>query len=201
MAGGHAIRAWPPRHRCMHEFTQPLRLLAISGSLRAVSSNTTLLRAAALLAPPDTHISLYGGLGALPQFNPDMDIEPPHPEVAEWRAQLNAAHGVLISCPEYAHGMPGSMKNALDWVVGSGELVGKPVALLNASPRATFAVPQLIETLTVMSAVVSAEGSATVQLMGRNLDAAGIAADPELGATVGTALHTFGRIIRGQRGA
>ena len=116
----------------------PMHFLAISGSLRAVSSNKALLRAAALVAPPELTVTLHDGLAELPQFNPDHELDP-IPSVLHLRAELQAADAVLISSPEYAHGVPGALKNALDWVVGTGELVEKPVALLNASPRATIA--------------------------------------------------------------
>jgi NAD(P)H-dependent FMN reductase len=132
----------------MKEFST-IRILAISGSLRAISLNTALLRAATSLAPEGVAISLYGGLGDLPHFNPDLEGAEP-PSVLDFRTQLQRSDGVLISSPEYAHGVPGVLKNALDWLVGSGELVGKPVALLNASPRATHAQASLIETLTTM---------------------------------------------------
>ena len=85
---------------------------------------------------------------------------------------------MVISSPEYAHGVPGVLKNALDWVVGSGELAEKPVALINASPRATHAWASLAETLTVMSAQVVPEASITLPLQGRSLDALAISRGP-----------------------
>lgn len=157
-----------------------MRILAISGSLRAASSNTAALQAAAILAPPGVELVLFDGLADLPHFNPDHDSDPAQPAVREFRAQLRAADAVLISSPEYAHGVPGSLKNALDWVVGSGELVGRPVAVINTSPRATHAQASLVETLTVMSANLVAGASVTVPLLGLKLDARGIAADAEL---------------------
>src|SRR5690349_783719 len=98
-----------------------MRIFAISGSLRASSLNTAVLQAAVALAPPGVEIVLYDGLSRLPHFNPDVDGEIALAPVADWRTRLRAADGVLISSPEYAHGVPGSLKNALDWVVGSGE--------------------------------------------------------------------------------
>jgi NAD(P)H-dependent FMN reductase len=92
-----------------------MRILAISGSLRAASSNTAVLQAAIELAPPDVEIVRCDGLSELPHFNPDLDDANAPAPVANWRAQLKAADGVLISSPEYAHGVPGSLKNALDW--------------------------------------------------------------------------------------
>jgi len=94
-----------------------MQILAISGSLRAASTNTTLLKAAAALAPEDVMFNLYDGLGDLPHFNPDLDEDPPHATVAEFRFQLGKSAGVIFSSPEYAHGVPGVLKNALDWVV------------------------------------------------------------------------------------
>lgn len=169
-----------------------MRILAISGSLRAVSLNTTLLHAARLLAPADVEVLLYDGLDALPHFNPDREgpnaAEPEPPPVVDFRAQLQASDGVLISSPEYAHGVPGALKDALDWIVGSGELVGKPVGLFNASAYATHAHAFLTEILTTMDARVIREACVTVPLLGKTLDAAGVASDPELSGTLRAAL-------------
>ncbi len=175
-----------------------MRLLAISGSLRTSSSNTALLRAAAMLAPEGVVVVLFEGLGDLPHFNPDLE-DAPIPAVLDWRARLREADGVLISSPEYAHGVPGILKNALDWVVGSGELVFKPVALLNASPRSTHAQTSLIETLTVMTAALVPGASIAVPLAGRKLDAEGIASDSELSALLRPALAAFARAIEARR--
>ena len=117
-------------------------LLAVSGSLRAASANTALLRAAARLAPEGVELVLYGGLATLPHFNPDLDdldAGTAPPPVMDLRSRLDASDGVLISSPEYAHGVPGALKNAIDWVVSSGQIYEKPVALLNASMGATHA--------------------------------------------------------------
>ena len=114
-----------------------MKILALSGSLRAASSNSGLLRAAAALAPKDMVFTFYDQqLAGLPYFSPDLDGEgaTPPEKVAELRALLAGCEGLLISCPEYAHGVPGAFKNALDWLVSSGELGGKPTALLMASP-------------------------------------------------------------------
>jgi NAD(P)H-dependent FMN reductase len=173
-----------------------VRLLAISGSLRAVSSNTSLLRAAALLAPEGVEVTLYGGLGELPHFNPDLEACEPA-AVTALRAQVRQADGLLISSPEYAHGVPGSLKNALDWLVGGEEFVGKPVALFNASPRAVHAQASLRETIATMSGVLVEEASIAVDLLARKLDAEAIAAQPDLAGAVRAALAAFARRLRG----
>ena len=131
---------------------------------------------------------MFPGLGELPPFNPDLDDEGTPETVDSFRQRLNACDAVLISSPEYAHGVPGVLKNALDWVVASGELVGKPVGLINASTRATHAWTSLVETLTVMSARVIPRASITVPLQGRTLDVDAIAADAELATLLRSAL-------------
>jgi len=175
-----------------------VRILAISGSLRQASSNTALLRAAAALAPAGVEIAVYGGLGDLPHFNADLEETLP-PPVRDLRAQLQAAEGVLISSPEYAHGVPGVLKNALDWLVGGEEFIGKPVALLNASPRATYAYAALSETLTVMSGRIVTEASITVPLLGKNLDVQDIVAHREIAETLRGALVAFVRALETYR--
>ena len=175
-----------------------MRLVAISGSLRAQSSNGELLRALARLVAPDTDIEIYDGLATLPHFNPDLDQEGmalPAP-VRELRRKIAGADGLVISSPEYAHGVPGSLKNVLDWLVSDAAMIGKPIALLNASARSTFAHPQLAETLRTMSTALIAEASVTVPLDGRRLDAAAIAADASLAATIRQALDALRNNLR-----
>ena len=142
-----------------------IRLLAVSGSLRAASSNTALLRAAARLAPGGVEVVLYDGLAALPHYNPDLDDfggGGAPSEVADFRSRLGGSDGLIISSPEYVHGVPGAMKNAIDWVVSSGELYEKPVALLNASMVARHAYESLTEVLTTGDADIVAGASVRV---------------------------------------
>jgi NAD(P)H-dependent FMN reductase len=143
-------------------------------------------------SPPDRcTVTVYDELELLPPFNPDVDEDSLDPVVARLRFHLGAADGLVISSPEYAHGVPGVLKNALDWVVGSSELAEKPVALINASPRATHAWASLAETLTVMSAHVVPEASITLPLQGRSLDALAIVEDPELAAALRSAIEVL----------
>jgi len=86
------------------------------------------------LAPENLKITVYAGLANLPHFTPDLDNDAPG-AVNDFRSQLTKSAGVIISSPEYAHGVPGVLKNALDWLVASGELYEKPVALFSASPN------------------------------------------------------------------
>jgi NAD(P)H-dependent FMN reductase len=109
------------------------RVLLISGSTRAASSNTALLRTAAVAAPAGIEAVLYDGLAGLPHFNPDDDREPLPVAVAELRSAIAASDAVLFCTPEYAGTLPPSMKNLLDWTVGGTELSDKPVAWVNAA--------------------------------------------------------------------
>ena len=171
-----------------------IKILAISGSLRQVSSNTALLKAAIALSPPNIEIKLYSGLNDLPHFNPDLELIEP-PSVNDLRAQIKWADGLLISSPEYAHGVPGVLKNALDWLVSGEEFVGKAIALINASPRATHAQAALAEIMTTMSGKIVPEASITLALLGKNLDAAGIIADLTLSGDLQAAIIVFANAI------
>lgn len=168
-----------------------VRVVGVSGSLRRASSNTALVEAAALLAPRSMEIAIYRDLAKLPPFNPDTDDDAAPDVVIGFRSQLRTADAVLISSPEYAHGVPGVLKNALDWIVGSGELIDTPVALINTSPRAAYAWASLAGTLSVMSARVIPGASITLPLQGRVLDARGIAGDPALSAALTSALQAL----------
>lgn len=169
-------------------------ILAISGSLRKVSSNTALLEAAIALSPKNVKMKLYNGLGDLPHFNPDL--EPTPPSVIDLQKQLGWSDGLIISSPEYAHGVPGVLKNALDWLVSGEEFVGKPIALFNASPRAIHAIASLTEIVTTMSGKIVPEASVTVPLLGKNLDATGIVKDSEIASQLQAAIVTFAAAIK-----
>lgn len=125
-------------------------VLAICGSTRAASSNLNVIHAIARLAHDRFSVQLYSGLEQLPQFNPDRDTEEAPAEVANLRSQLRAADGVLICTPEYAIGVPGALKNAIDWTVSSMEFSKKPVALVTASLSGEKAHRSLLGTLLII---------------------------------------------------
>ena len=154
-------------------------LLAISGSLRARSTNTAALQALSSLAPADLDIVVYNSLADLPAFNPDDDEEDATPpaSVQKLRSLVAACDGIFIAAPEYAHGAPGALKNALDWLVACESFAGKPVALINCAPRAFHAQAQLRETLATMAARLIPEAFGTLPLPGRAVDAQTILAD------------------------
>jgi len=108
------------------------RVLLVSGSTRAGSTNTAALRTMRAAAPAGVVADLYDGLAGLPAFVPGDD-EPVPPAVAELRRRIVATDAVVLCTPEYAGTLPGSLKNLLDWTVGEGELYGKPVAWINVA--------------------------------------------------------------------
>ena len=167
------------------------RILALSGSLRAQSSNSAILRVAARVAPPNTYVHLHPGLDVLPFFNPDHDRELNDPAlpatVRALRQQLGAADALLISSPEYAHGVSGMMKNALDWLVGGEEMVHKPVGMINTSPHATHAWDALQETLRTMSAELVDDACIAIAVA-RNRNDAELASDPSAAGPLRVAL-------------
>src|SRR5271154_1309710 len=176
-----------PEARDLHS----LRLLAISGSLRRASTNTAVLEALADLAPDDVEVTLYRGLAELPAFNADEDEDDPPAQVRALRGLVASSQGIFIAAPEYAHGVPGALKNALDWLVASDAFPGKPVAMINTAPRSFHAQSALRETLATMSARLIPEAFVALPLTGKMVDAAEIAANPRFAAALRAALDAF----------
>jgi NAD(P)H-dependent FMN reductase len=179
-----------------------MRILAVSGSLRARSSNTAALVATSRLAPEDVAVLIYDGLAQLPHFNPDLDREGQEPPsaVAALRSLVETADAVLFSTPEYAHGLPGSLKNALDWLVSSPAFYGKPVAIVDTSAAySVHAVASLVEVLATMGTRLVREACVDLPLRGRSLDADAIVAAPELATALRAALEALARAIRDPR--
>ncbi|MGR6467864.1 NADPH-dependent FMN reductase [Rhizobium sp. PAMB 3182] len=139
----------------------------MSGSLRAASSNTALLKALAVHAPADVEIELCDLVGTLPIFNPDLEGEKTPAPVIALARNVNAADGLIIACPEYAHGIPGGLKNALDWLVSRDEIPFKPVMLAHASHRGQFVLEALSEVLRTMSLAIVEDAFLQVPLLGK----------------------------------
>ncbi|MCF6098287.1 NADPH-dependent FMN reductase [Mesorhizobium muleiense] len=143
-----------------------LNILAISGSLRAASTNSALSAGLAQNAPTGCRVIVYDGLGRLPIFNPDDEGERTPPQASALIDAVTAADGVIVSCPEYAHGVPGGLKNALD-VVSRDAAVGKPAMLVHASPRSLFARAALAEIMRTMSFALFEDTALEIALLGK----------------------------------
>lgn len=162
-----------------------IHVLAISGSLRARSINSAFCRAFAKLARPPQSVSVHAGLEDLPLFNFDLDTEPPGP-VVRLREAVSASDALLFASPEYAHGISGPLKNALDWLVSVEALPGKRVAVVNASPRAVHADAALREVLATMSLEIVEAASPAIQLLGACESEEDMLRSPGVVATIAT---------------
>ena len=147
-----------------------MKILAISGSLRNPSSTHLVLQHIASLVPKDIVFEVYESTGDLPHFD---DSPRPPVEVEKWRKALQEADALLICTPEYAFGVPGSLKNAIDWTVGSGEFVDKPTALVTAATGGEKAHAALLMILTALSAHVKEDGALLISFVRSKMDKEG----------------------------
>jgi NAD(P)H-dependent FMN reductase len=178
-----------------------MKILALSGSLRRDSINSAFCRATAVLAPPDVRVRVYAGLGEIPGFNHDLESAPP-PAVMLLRAAIRDADALLVASPEYARGVSGVMKNALDWLVSYEPTVRKPAAIVNTSPRAHHAYDALREILATMSVEIVGSASVTVPLLGTCTTEAEMVGSPHVSRTIremiaALALHIAGKDASG----
>jgi chromate reductase len=160
-------------------------VLGISGSLRKQSSNTWLLSSIGGMMPAGMEFRIYEGLASLPHFSPDLDGDEAQSNeaVREWREELRSADAIVICTPEYSRGVPGSLKNVLDWVVSSGEFMNKPTAVISASPHpdgGATALQSLILTLKMMSATIPDEASLTVPFVSKMIGQNGSVTDTNI---------------------
>lgn len=173
-------------------------VLLISGSTRAGSTNTAALRTAATVAPEGMTTALYDGLADLPAFSPDADDDAPHPAVGRLRAALAGADAVVLCTPEYAGTLPGSLKNLIDWVVGTGELYRAPVAWIDVAPpgRGAGAVDTLRTVLGYVDADVIADACRKVPVRRDEVGADGLVTAPEVREALAGALAAVARHLR-----
>jgi NAD(P)H-dependent FMN reductase len=137
------------------KMTDRKKVIAISGSARKNSANLRLIKAIDELTKEKFDTTVFDGLTELPHFNPDLDTEHPPETVDNFRKLIKNSDGILICTPEYAMGVPGTLKNALDWIVSSGEISGKPVALITASTSGLKAHESLLGTLQIIDARIN----------------------------------------------
>jgi chromate reductase, NAD(P)H dehydrogenase (quinone) len=179
---------------------QAMRFLALSGSLRRASINSAMLRAAARLAPAPIEVQVLTQLGDLPLFNPDNE-EAPGEAVLHFRQAVAHADALIFASPEYAHGVTGSIKNALDWLVSFEPFAYRPVAVVNTSPRAHHADAALRETLATMAAHIVEPASVQVSLLGAQLDEEGMVRSPEVAGAIRSMLLALAHGVEQVRGS
>jgi chromate reductase len=171
-----------------------IRIVAISGSLRANSSNNVIIKILAGMAPPGVAFMLYEDLAGIPAFN-DID----NTAADNFRRLVREADGVFICTPEYAFGVPGALKNALDWTVSSGDFDKKPVALVTASSAGDKAHASLLQTLTALSADVVPDGTLLISFVRSKLNEKGEVTDPSMLSALQSVLNALVAAIRKKR--
>lgn len=165
-------------------------LFAISGSLRAGSSNHTILQHLGQMMPPGIGYAIYDGLGTIPAFDPGLDNDGPPSSVSDLRKRISEADAIIICTPEYAYGVPGALKNALDWTVSSGSFSGKPVALITASTGGENAHEAMIKILGALDAKLSQETTLLIPFIRTKIDK-GTVSDEETGNKLQNLLNSL----------
>ena len=176
-----------------------MKILALCGSLRAGSLSAGLLRAARALAPADVEFEIFERAGQLPLFNPDIEDDAPEAVLSLWDA-VTWADAVVIASPEYAHGVTGTMKNTLDWLVGHIPFAYKPVAVFNPSYQSHHADEALKETLRTMAADLIADACVRIPVIGSRVDPNDIARSAQFALAIRSALEAVVAHLR-QRNA
>jgi len=169
-----------------------IKILAISGSLRANSSATAVLNHIAVLMPANVEFNTFNGLSNLPHFD-DSDNVPT--EVKKFRELIAESDGIFICTPEYAFGVPGTLKNALDWTVSSGELTYKPVALITAASVGKNAHAALLLILSALTAKVAEEATLVIPFIRAKLNENGEIKDAATLDAVKRVIDAFLKII------
>ncbi|MEO5682627.1 MAG: NAD(P)H-dependent oxidoreductase [Chitinophagaceae bacterium] len=167
-------------------FRNKIKILAVSGSLRANSSNAILLQAIEKMMPEDVEFFVYKGVGSLPHFD-DADEMPI--TVSVWKKHLQEADAVLVCSPEYAFGVPGSLKNAFDWTVGSGDMVNKPLVLITASTGGEKAHAAWLQIFKALSARIPESSALLISFVRSKLSAAGEISDAITAAAIQLAME------------
>jgi NAD(P)H-dependent FMN reductase len=175
-----------------------LYVVLISGSTRPGSTNTAALRTAAGLEVPGVAAALWERLVDVPAFVPGDDAAPP--VVRELRRLLESADAVVLCTPEYAGTLPGSLKNALDWLVGSGELYRKPAAWITVAPpgRGEGARATLETVLGYVDADVVEPACVRIPVAREMVGPDGTVDDPDVRAGLAAQLTTLAAHVRGR---
>jgi len=180
---------------------QPIHILGIAGSLRKSSLNRALLRAAISLAPADAAIAAFD-LDEVPLYNGDVEASGDPPGVAAMKAAIAGADGVLFVTPEYNHGVPGVMKNALDWAsrpARAAPLGAKPVGIIGASPGMTGSArgqSQLRQAFEFTNSFCMPQPEILVYRAHEKFDAGGMLTDEATGRYLAAYLTAFSAWVR-----
>ncbi|QNK61060.1 NAD(P)H-dependent oxidoreductase [Pedobacter sp. PAMC26386] len=178
---------------------EKIKIVAISGSTRQRSSNLNLIKAVQHMAANLFELSVFEGLTDLPHFNPDLDNEDVSGNIKSFRNILRAADGILICTPEYAVGVPGTLKNAIDWTVGTMEFSQKPVALITAATSGARAHESLLGTLLIIEAKITADMQLLIPAVRIKVTDAGEITDSETFTQVNKLISSLVEVIQGDK--
>ena len=170
-------------------------IFAISGSLRAGSSNHKLLKFIGSLLPADIRYHIYDGLATIPPFDPGLDNDTPPEPVTSLRNAIVNADAVIICTPEYAFGIPGQLKNALDWMVSSASFSGKPSALVTASTGGENAHAALLKVLGAIDCLVIDGGTLLIPYIRSKMDSDGNITDKDAASNLKNLTDNLLKII------
>lgn len=170
------------------------KILAISGSAREKSTNLNLIYAIKELSKDIFDIEISTEIGSLPQFNPDLDIDPAPQTISVFRKKVKQADGVLICTPEYAMGVPGTLKNAIDWTVSSAEFSKKPVALITASSMGEKAHTSLLETLKIIESDITNDTQLLISFAKTKINSDAVITDNETFEQVKKLIFSFSKL-------
>ncbi|WP_428739242.1 NADPH-dependent FMN reductase [Sulfurimonas sp.] len=180
-----------------------MKILAISGSLRSKSYNSAIVRA---LKEIDENVNIYKDLGKLPFFNPDINTHTLEEDfspalVQEFRKSIASSDAIIISTPEYAFEISGVLKNALDWLVSSAEIVNKPVAIISASTsgmggdKANIVLMNLVKVLT---GKIEKNLTLTVSMVNKKINDKGKVIDKVLIDELHTLLYNLKQVTKNE---
>jgi chromate reductase, NAD(P)H dehydrogenase (quinone) len=177
-----------------------INVLAICGSTRQSSSNHQLIQAITDLSRDIFQVQVLEGLADIPHFNPDLDMDRDSAPAAvqEFRAQLSKADAVLICTPEYAIGVPGTLKNAVDWTVSSMHFSRKPVALITAGTSGHKAHQSLLGTLLIIESKISEEAQLVISGVKTKVNVQGVITDEETLMQVRKLIRALAAVVAGE---
>ncbi len=171
------------------------KILAICGSTRSNSVNLSLIKGIEQLVPNNWEVTIFNALEGITNFNPDKDNDESPKSVKEFRRLIKDSDGVLICTPEYAMGVPGSLKNAIDWTVSSCEFSHKPTALITASSMGEKGHASLLETLKIIECKITDETQLLIPFVKTKVSVEGKITDEKTLKEVKSLLLAFEKLI------
>lgn len=172
------------------------RIIAISGSTRSHSANASLIQIVADLTRDVYEIVIFEGIAQLPHFNPDLDGDHPPAEVDAFRKQIAEADGVLICTPEYVFSLPGSLKNALEWMVSTVIFTDKPTGLITASAIGKKGHAELKLVMKTIGAKFTPKTQLLISGVRSKLDKAGNLTDEKTSLELRAFLAAFDKLLK-----